>query len=374
MHVLYLRCYECGKQYPKTKIRYRCDCGGSLEIVYDYSGIRRKVTWPVLRKRKFGHWRYREFFPVIRHKNIISLGEGATPLVRAKRLCSKKPSLNNLYFKCEGENQTGSFKDRGTTVELSKALEFGARQIVAASTGNMGASISAYSAAAGIKAKIYVPRGAPKEKLQQIRNYGAEIVNVDGMYKKAETLAYQDFISGKGHLLGDYAYRGEGEKSVAYEIMDELRPDYIICPIGNGTLISGMWKGLTEMKATGLIHKLPKLVGIQAAGCPPVVKAFQRKGEIRAVKPHTIATAIACGDPIDGHKAVAALAASRGKGVIVTDREMLDARREMARNEGIDCEPCGAAAYAGLQKISLPKHAVKVAIVTGHGLKDLKNV
>ncbi|MCK4669623.1 MAG: threonine synthase [Nanoarchaeota archaeon] len=374
MHVLYLKCFECGKTYLDTRPRYRCDCGDPLDIVYNYNEIKRKISWTKLRKRKFGHWRYIEFYPIIKNKNIISLGEGATPLVKARRLCKKKPTLNNLYFKCEGENQTGSFKDRGTTVELSKALEFGAKKIVVASTGNMGASISAYSAAAGIKAKIYVPKGAPKEKLQQIKNYGAKVVNVDGTYKKAAELAYRDFKSGKAYLMGDYAYRGEGEKSIAYEIMDKINAKYIICPIGNGTLISGVWKGLKELKAVGLIKKLPILIGVQATGCSPVVTAYQKYKEIVPVKPRTIASAIACGDPSDGDKALVALFESKGHGVTVDDKDILAARREMAKNEGLDCEPSGAVAYAGLKKLKLPKNAIKVAVVTGHGLKDLKNV
>lgn len=372
MHVESLACFECGKTYLKTELRYKCDCGGSLEIIYKYDELKGKVNWTKLRKRKFNHWRYREFFPIINDKYIVSLGEGGTPLVHSRKI----GTCGNVYFKCEGVSQTGSFKDRGTTVELSKALEFGATEVVAASTGNMGASISAYAAAAGLKATIYVPVGSPHEKLDQMHSYGANVVPVKhGGYVQAAQYAYRDFKKKGIYLLGDYAYRGEGEKSVAFEIGDEMaKVDYVICPIGNGTLISGMWKGFRELKMTGLIKKLPKMVGVQAAGCDTVVRAFNLGLEIKSVIPKTIAGAIAVGDPFDGDKAIAALKESDGLAATVTDKEILVARREMARHEGIDCEPCGAVAWAGIKKLKLPANAIKIAIVTGHGLKDLEHL
>jgi threonine synthase len=372
MHVESLACFECGKTYPKTQLRYYCECNGSLNIIYKYEEIKNNISWAKLRKRKFNHWRYREFFPIIKDKYITTLGEGGSPMVHSGKI----GTCGNVYFKCEGVSQTGSFKDRGTTVELSKALEFGATEIVAASTGNMGASISAYAAAAGIKATIYVPIGSPHEKLEQMHSYGAHVVHVKhGGYVQAARYAYRDFKKKGIYLLGDYAYRGEGEKSVGYEIMDEMnKVDYIISPIGNGTLLGGIWKGLTELKMVGMIKKMPKMVGVQAAGCNTVVRAFNNNDEIKSVTPKTIAGAISVGDPSDGDKALAALKESNGLATTVTDKEILTARREMARNEGIDCEPCGAVAWAGIKKLKLPQNAVKVAIVTGHGLKDLENM
>jgi threonine synthase len=361
MHVKHIQCVACGRIYGRNQIVFLCECGGSLDVAYDYSEIKKKVTWHKLRKRPFNHWRYREFFPVYRDHNIISLGEGGTPLLNLK---------NNIYLKLESLNLTGSFKDRGSTVEVSKALEFGVKKIGCASTGNMGASVAAYCARAGIKAKIFLPSIALKTKIRQIQVHGAETVVVKGTYTKAEETAKKQ----KGlYLMGDYPYRGEGEKSVAYEIMDEINADYIICPVGNATLISAVWKGLKELKICGLISKLPKLVAVQSSGCSPLVDAFNSGKEISEVYPKTIATAIACGYPIDGRKALKALNESNGIAVKVSDAEILNARRELAHS-GIDAEPSGAVSYAGLRKLKLPKNKIKACIISGHGLKDLENI
>ncbi|MBW2995084.1 threonine synthase [Candidatus Woesearchaeota archaeon] len=366
MHVKHIQCIDCGKIYNKNKIVFHCNCGGSLDVIYDYQQIKKKITWQLLRKRPFNHWRYREFFPVTNNKNIISIGEGGTPLVKSK-------NSDKIYFKLEGLNLTGSFKDRGTTVEISKAKEFGVKKVACASTGNMGASVAAYCARAGIKAEIFLPKNALDTKIQQIKNHGAKTIIVKGHYTEAEKKACLEHEKKGFYLMGDYPYRGEGEKSVAFEIIDKLKPDYIICPVGNATLISAIWKALKEMKICGLVQKLPRLVAVQAKTCSPVVNAFNMKKEIKEVKnPKTIATAIACGYPIDGHKAINALKESKGIAISVSDAEILKARRELASQEGIDAEPSGAVAYAGLKKLKLP--GIKVVIVSGNGLKDLKNI
>jgi len=368
MHVKHIQCFDCGKIYSKDQIVFQCKCGGSLDVIYNYKEIKRKITWHLLRKRPFNHWRYREFFPVTDNKNIISLGEGGTPLVKSK-------NSDKTYFKLEGLNLTGSFKDRGTTVEISKAREFNIKKVACASTGNMGASISAYCARASMKAKIFLPRNIRKTIVKQIQVHGADIEIVRGPYAAAEEKANLEHKKTGIYLMGDYPYRGEGEKSVAYEIIDDIKPDYIFCPIGNATLISAVWKGLKELKICGLIKKMPKLVGVQAKGCAPVVRAFNQNKEMKLVKnPKTIATAIACGYPIDGHKALKALKECKGKAIAVSDNEILKARRELAKKQGIDAEPSGAVAYAGLKKLNLPKNKIKVVIVSGSGLKDLENV
>jgi threonine synthase len=197
--------------------------------------------------------------------------EGGTPLLKSRNI-GRELRFKELYFKCESENPTGSFKDRGTTVEISKALEFGAKEIICASTGNMGASVAAYAAAASIKAHIILPSDAPNVKVAQIKSHGAHIGRVRGDYNMAEKEAFKLFNKKGWYLMGDYPYRGEGEKSVGFEIADEINADYIISPIGNGTLIHGIWKGLKEFKKTKLVRKLPKLIGVQASGCNTVVK------------------------------------------------------------------------------------------------------
>jgi threonine synthase len=168
VHVQYLQCIQCKATYPKQEILYRCLCGQSLEIIYNYDEIKNTISWKKLRKRPFRHWRYREFFPLVKGENCVSLMEGGTPLLKSRNI-GRELRFKELYFKCESENPTGSFKDRGTTVEISKALEFGAKEIICASTGNMGASVAAYAAAASIKAHIILPSDAPNVKVAQIR-------------------------------------------------------------------------------------------------------------------------------------------------------------------------------------------------------------
>jgi len=237
----------------------------------------------------------------------------------------------------------------------------------------MGASVATFCARANLSCEIFVPSYAPQEKIKQIKRAGAKVVQVKGDYTLAEKIAAKKCAQGKSFLVGDYAFRGEGEKSIGYEIVDEVNPDYVIAPIGNGTMLSAVWKSFKEMKKVGLFSKLPKLIGVQATGCDPVVKAFKRNKKIVPVKPKTVATAIACGDPIDGKAALQALYDSGGDAVSVGDKEILAARKHLATHEGIDAEPSGAVAYAGFKKVRIPHHKRIVILVTGHGLKDLSH-
>ena len=371
MHVQYLQCVKCHEKYDKKEARYRCHCGQSLEVIYNFNEIKNSISWEKLRQRPFRHWRYREFFPLIKEENSVSLKEGGTPLLKSRNI-SKELGFEKLFFKCESENPTGSFKDRGTTVEISKALEFGSKEIVCASTGNMGASISAYAAAANLKAHIILPKETSDIKIAQIISHGARIHRIDGDYNQAEKKAFKLYKKRGWFLMGDYPYRGEGEKSVGYEIADEVEADYIIAPVGNGTLIHGIWKGLKEFKNVKLIKKLPKLIGIQSSGCNTVVKAFKNNSDsIRPVKPKTIANAIACGNPLDGLEALQVLRESKGMAETVTDREILRAKDRLAKKEGLFAEPAGAVSLAGLIKFKnrLEKDARIVLIVSGNGLK-----
>jgi threonine synthase len=376
MHVKYLQCVRCGRKYPKDEIRYRCDCGDSIEIVYDYGELAGKVNWAGLRKRTFCHWRYREFYPVLRKESIITMGEGGTSLVRSRGVV-KRTGCRELLFKMESLNPTGSFKDRGSTVEISQANEYGARDLVCASTGNMGASVAAYCARGGIGCAIYVPRVTPRIKLLQMEAHGASIVKVNGDYTGAAQEARRQFEEKGVYLAGDYPYRGEGEKSVSFELADVLGTDYdyIACPIGNGTLLHGMWKGLKEMKLVGLIDRLPRVLGVQAEGCDTVVKAFLSHAEhIEPVVPHTLMDAVACGDPLDGSWALRALRESDGIGITASDNEASCARDMLAREEGIFAELSGALSTAGLIKAYeeglIEKDARVVSVITGHGLKE----
>ena len=352
-------------KYPKAQIYCKIGGGERLEITYDYARLKKKISWSVLRQRKFDHWRYKEFYPTLR--NVVSLGEGGTPLVASK-------SNPKLLFKMESLNPTGSFKDRGSTVEVSHALECGAKKVVCASTGNMGASVATYCARANLPCEILVPSYAPMEKIEQIKRTGAKVTQVKGNYALTEKTAAKKCVGGKAFLVGDYAFRGEGEKSVGYEIVDELEPDYVFAPIGNGTMLSSVWKAFKEMKKVGLMKKLPKLIGVQATGCAPVVTAFKSGKKIIPVNPKTIATAIACGDPIDGERVLKALYNSGGDAISVRDKEIIAARKHLATTEGIDAEPSGAVAFAGYRKLKLPHYKKVVVLVTGHGMKDLSHL
>ncbi len=372
MHVKGLKCVDCGEVYSAKEVRYFCDsCSSSLDVLYDYDEIRGKLSWDILDGRVFSHMRYKEFLPLIDPEFVVRMGEGGTPLLESTVLGEKLGI--DLYFKMESLNPTGSFKDRGTSVELGKALEHGAEEIVTATTGNMGTSIAAYCARAGVKARIYVPEDVGGPKLKHMREHGAEVVKVDGDYNDAEERAWEDKEENEMYLMGDYPYRGEGEKTVGHEIADHLDADKVVMPVGNGTLLHGVWKGFKELKKTGLTEKSPQMVGVQAEGCDSVVKALkknQKKPEL-VEDPDTVADAISCGDPLDGDQAITALKESEGSGVAVSDEDILEAKKMLAEEEGIYAEEAGATALAGILKNreKFKQGEKVVCLVTGHGLK-----
>jgi threonine synthase len=366
MIVKYIECYRCKKRFPSDTIIFQCDkCGCSLDLIYDYNKIKEHILHESFKKGEIRHWKYWPFYPIEHLDKVITMNEGGTPLLESNK-------QKGLFFKYEGVNPTCSFKDRGTTVEISRVRELGIKEVACASTGNMGASVAAYSARAGIKATIYVPTFASLSKLKQIVSYGAGLVRVKGTYE--DTLNKTKELREKTgvYLTGDYPYRGEGEKSVGFEIIDQMDwkvPDYIVCPMGNGTLIYGIYKGLVEFKKTGLIKKIPRIIGVQAKGCNPIVEAFKmKKREFTAVKkPKTEAGAIACGNPVDGFEALDSLYSTKGLAVDVTDKEMSLAKKELGK-EGIYAELSGAASFAAVKKLNIKGPIV--CVVTGHGLKD----
>ncbi|MCJ7478696.1 MAG: threonine synthase [Candidatus Nanohaloarchaeota archaeon QJJ-7] len=371
MHVESLECVDCGKEYPPEEVRYRCSgCGSSLDVSYDYSEIS-GISWRELKDRDFSHFRYREFLPVVGEKNMLHMGGGGTPVVES-RVMGDELGID-LWFKMESLNPTGSFKDRGTSVELGKALDHGEEEVVVASTGNMGASIAAYSARAGIEARIYVPEDTGGPKLEQMSSHGAELREVEGGYSKAAQKAWKDWDERSIYLMGDYPYRGEGEKTVGFEIADQIDADTVVLPVGNGTLIHAVWKAFEELEKVGLNEQLPRMVGVQAEGCNTVVKALEKGYEdVRAIEgAETVAGAIACADPLDGEQAREAIEDSGGFGTAVSDREIMNAKELLAEKEGIYAEEAGAAGLAGILKREdkFDKRETVVCPITGHGLK-----
>ena len=317
--------------------------------------------------------RYRRFLPVTDATPPLSLGEGATPLVRAARL-GPAIGVPGLYLKVEGQNPTGSFKDRGMVVAVAKAVEDGAHAIVCASTGNTSASAAAYGAAAGLEVIVVLPRGQTAlGKLLQALAAGARVVAVDGNFDDAlrivRALAEQD--EHPVTLVNSVnPFRIDGQKTAAYEVCDELgrAPDILAIPVGNAGNISAYWAGFRDYAEAGIVDTRPRMWGFQAAGAAPLVSG-------RPVdRPETVATAIRIGAPASWDKAIAARDESGGTIEAVTDDEILAAYRDLARLEGVFCEPASAASVAGMRKMAatgrLDPDATVVAVLTGHGLKD----
>jgi len=314
--------------------------------------------------------RYREFLPVTAKTPMITLGEGDTPLVRSRKL---GPELGcELYFKLEGCNPTGSFKDRGMVVAVAKAVEGGSRAIICASTGNTSASAAAYGAGFGLSTFVIVPQGGiALGKLAQALVYGARIIAIDGSFDQAlslvRTLSQKHPITVVNSIN---PHRLEGQKTAAFEIVDSLgdAPDYLFIPVGNAGNITAYWRGFAEYHGAGKAKSTPRMMGFQAEGAAPIVQ-----GKV-VEEPKTIASAIRIGNPASWKEAVAARDESRGLIDSVTDDEILSAYRLLAREEGIFGEPASAASVAGLMKvvgqgISLKGKKV-VCIITGAGLKD----
>ncbi|ENN95604.1 threonine synthase [Methanocaldococcus villosus KIN24-T80] len=374
------RCIECGKTYKKEDIVYTCECGGLLEVVYDYEEIKEKISKETFKKREPGVWRYIEFLPIEDMSKIISLQEGNTPLYRCKNL-EKELNVKELYVKNEGANPTGSFKDRGMTVGVSVANELNIKSVGCASTGNTSASLAAYSAKANMKCIVLLPEGkVALGKLAQAMFYGAKVIQIRGNFDDAleivKKLADERLI----YLLNSVnPFRLEGQKTIAFEICERLNynvPDRVIVPVGNAGNISAIWKGFKEFYITGLIDELPKMTGIQAEGAKPIVEAFKKKKlEIEPYKnPETVATAIRIGNPVNAKKALKAIYDSNGYAEAVSDREIIEAQKLLARKEGIFVEPASASSIAGLKKLLeegvIDRDERIVCITTGHGLKD----
>ncbi|MEM7821217.1 MAG: threonine synthase [Candidatus Aenigmatarchaeota archaeon] len=362
-------CKECGLEYELNEIVNRCRiCYGSLDIVFDYDEIKKIISKESFIKERPTHWKYWMFYPVD-SKKAVTLGEGGTQLLR-----SEKFGFENLFLKIETTNPTGSFKDRGSSVEITRAVEIKAKDVCCASTGNMGISIAAYSSRAGMKANVFLPRKVSTQKIKKINMLGARVFRVNGDYTKALE-ACEKFSKKTGaHIVGDYPFRGEGQKSVGFEIADQFEfssPDYVVCPMGNGTLIYSVWDAFLDMKEVGLIDNLPAMVGIQASGCSPIVNAWKRgEDNISPIKKsRTIASAIDCPNPLDGIKALEAINKSNGIAEVVTDKELLKTRELLARKEGIIAELAGVASICGALKLKKDLEGKIVCIISGSNIE-----
>jgi threonine synthase len=315
---------------------------------------------------------YRKYLPVTDRTPVVTLHEGNTPLVPAPRLAEATDPSLSIYLKCEGFNPTGSFKDRGMTMAISKAVESGARAVICASTGNTSASAAAFAARAGVRAFVMVPKGAiALGKLSQAAIHGAKVLTVDGNFDQALSIVRQIAEAHPVTLVNSVnPFRLEGQKTAAFEVVDQLgrAPDYHLIPVGNAGNISAHWRGYREYHRDGKSKDLPRMVGFQAAGAAPIY-------ENRVIEePRTVATAIKIGNPASWGLALEAMRDSQGWIEVVTDEEILRAYRLLAREEGIFMEPASAATVAGLVKMvkagRFEPGSTLVLTLTGHGLKD----
>ncbi len=320
---------------------------------------------------KLNDWRgvvteYSAFLDVKDTDKVITLKEGATPLVLAERLSEKVHA--EVYLKFEGLNPTGSFKDRGMTMAITKAYNEGARAVVCASTGNTSASAAAYASKAGMTSAVLIPDGyIALGKLAQALIHGAKVLQVQGNFDQAlEIVRLLPSIAPVEVVNSVNPARIEGQKTGAFEIVDVLgdAPDFHFIPVGNAGNITAYWKGYLEYKAAGLSSRLPRMFGFQAKGAAPIVE--NRKID----NPETVATAIRIGNPASWYSATAAASESKGDIQAVSDEEILEAYKFLAKEESIFCEPASAASVAGLLKQDLPQDSKVVCVLTGHGLKD----
>jgi threonine synthase len=383
-YVLGLRCRECAREYEIAPI-FTCEwCFGPLEVAYDYEAISGAISREKIAAGPASIWRYSDLLPVERNP-AVDLGAGFTPLVRADRLASEL-GLGEVWIKNDTLNPTNSFKDRVTSVALSKALEFGFKTAACASTGNLANSVAAHAAHAGLRSFVFIPANLEQGKIITTAVYGGNVVAIDGNYDDVNRLCAE--------LAGMYpwafvnvnirTFYAEGSRTLAFETAEQLgweTPDHVVVPVASGSLLTKIRKGFGELHTVGLLDEEPKVrvSGAQALGCSPVAAAWLNDTEnIKPVKPSTIAKSLAIGNPADGYFALDAVRQTGGGFAAVTDEEIVDGMRLLARTEGIFAETAGGVTIATLKRLAdqgvvRPDERV-VAYITGHGLKTLDAV
>ena len=365
-----LKCTQCNQEYKPDGAIFRCRlCKSVLEVNYDYSTLKLSKDF---KGEKPSHQKYIQFFPL--SAPLKTLGEGGSELKQVDSKDFLKDGSVNLYLKIETENPTRTFKDRGSSVEITKAMELGFKDVCCASTGNMGLSVAKYSRHFGLNSTIFISKDANREKLRKIEEQEASLEKVDGDFNGSLVLA-EKFAKQKGiFLCGDYHYRKEGQKSVIFEILDQLMykvPDFLFVQVGNATLLAAIYKGLKEYKKAGLIKKEPRLIAVQSEACNPLIRAHRTRSAMKYVKPKTYADAIAVGYPTFGFEGIRAIESTKGMGIDVSDTIIERTRDLLVDKAGIKSEPAGATGVAGL--IELYKKDPKmfrgktvVVIITGN--------
>jgi threonine synthase len=385
MNVSHLECGACGREYEARRLHNLCtQCGKPLLVRYDLERAAQALTKESLRGRRADLWRYREVLPVERDENIVSLGEGWTPLLRAERL-GALVGLAQLFIKDESQNPTQSFKARGMAVAVSMAKELGVRKLAVPSAGNAAGALAAYSARAGLEAFIFMPKDTPRANVVECEQTGAHVELMDGLItdcgaevaRRKEAEGWFDVSTLKE------PYRVEGKKTLGYELAEQLDwelPDVIIYPTGGGTGLIGMWKAFDEMERLGWIGSgRPRMVTVQAAGCAPIVRAFEEGKRFADEFPNaaTVASGLRVPRAVGDFLILDALKASGGTAISVTDEELLAAPREIGATEGLFCAPEGAACLPALRKLlaagEIREDERVVLFNTGAGVKYLES-
>ena len=376
------RCVRCGRTIDALN-GFTCACGGTLEVVHEFPEASLGVFESRLSHRdgpyRSGVWRYKELIhPRIGVDSIVTRPEGNTNLYRRAGV-SRYTGVDSVQLKHEGENPTGSFKDRGMTVAVSEAVRSGARVVACASTGNTSASMAAYAAQAGLKAVVFIPEGEiAYGKLAQALAYGANVIQVKGNFDDAMRIVKEGSSELGFYVLNSLnPWRVEGQKSIVFELLQQRNwepPDWIVVPAGNLGNTAAFGKALRELKQLGIVDKIPRIASIQAEGASPFYRLWRGKlNHLEAVKPETVATAIKIGNPVSWMKALNTIRETDGVVEIVSDSEIMDAKA-VVDAAGVGCEPASAASVAGAKKLhqagEIDRSEEVVCILTGHLLKD----
>lgn len=384
-YVIGYECTICKSQYEGNQKIHTCPkCGqkGILDVIYDYQKIKRKISkTSLMNNADYSMWRYRELLSVNPGRSGKYLRVGWTPLYKAVRL-HKEMGIKNLYIKDDGINPTASLKDRASAVAVAGAIAEGYEEICCSSTGNAASSLAGNAARMGLKSIIFVPERAPEGKLAQLLVFGAKVIVVDGDYRDTFRLSsmaiekwgfYNRNAAINPHLV-------EGKKTVALEIAEQMNwnlPDWVAVSVGDGCTIAGVYKGFYDLLQMGMIDRIPRLLGVQSDGCSPFVTAYINNQPLKPAEENTIADSISVGIPRNPLKAMSAVEKSNGSWVAVSDHNILKAMKTLGKMEGVFGEPAGVTGLAGISEALklgiIGKDDTVCTIVTGNGLKDVKN-
>jgi len=380
-----LRCRECGREYPAEALHVCEFCFGPLEVDYDYEQVERSISRASVAAGPLSIWRYHQLLPVPA-EGAVDLGAGFTPLVRADRLAAEL-GLGELWLKNDTVNPTGSFKDRVTSVALTKARDLGFKVAACASTGNLANAVAAHAARAGMECFIFVPADLERAKIVTSSVYGATVVAIDGSYDDVNRLCAELTSEEPTWAFANVnirTYYAEGSKTLAFEVAEQLgwqAPDHVVVPVASGSQLTKIAKGFRELGTVGLLPEVPevRISGAQAAGCSPVATAFAEGSDVvRPVRPHTIAKSLAIGNPADGWYALDTVRSSGGALAAVSDDEVVDAIGLLARTEGIFAETAGGVTIATLAALAargvVRRDERVVAFISGNGLKTVEAV